>query len=133
MPVFKEFKNPRNPEFSEPTRYSLLNAFTETIKKYTPLPENELFSSMLFWKSLIFALLDAAYLVRRVLKLNLDPTYHKLCQRYHHLLHTSTAFYQISQVFDGQVQIIFDANRPVYHSTYAGNVFSNIGNMSPVC
>jgi len=40
-------------------------------------PENGLFSSMLFWKSLIFALPDAAYLVRRVLKLNLDPTYHK--------------------------------------------------------
>ena len=36
VPVFKEFKNPRHPEFSEPTRYSLLNAFTETIKKYTP-------------------------------------------------------------------------------------------------
>ena len=25
------------PEFEKPTRYSLLNAFTETIKKYTPL------------------------------------------------------------------------------------------------
>ena len=25
------------PELEEPTRYSLLNAFTETIKKYTPL------------------------------------------------------------------------------------------------
>ena len=37
VPVFREFKNPRHPEFSEPTRYSLLNAFTETIKKYTPL------------------------------------------------------------------------------------------------
>ena len=37
VPVFKEFKNPRHPESSEPTRYSLLNAFTETIKKYTPL------------------------------------------------------------------------------------------------
>ena len=37
VPVFKEFKNPRHPEFAEPTRYSLLNAFTETIKKYTPL------------------------------------------------------------------------------------------------
>ena len=36
VPVFKEFKNPRHPEFAEPTRYSLLNAFTETIKKYTP-------------------------------------------------------------------------------------------------
>ena len=37
VPVFNEFKNPRHPEFAEPTRYSLLNAFTETIKKYTPL------------------------------------------------------------------------------------------------
>ena len=37
IPVFKEFKEPRHPEFAEPTRYSLLNAFTETIKKYTPL------------------------------------------------------------------------------------------------
>ena len=37
VPVFREFKNPRYEEFSEPTRYSLLNAFTETIKKYTPL------------------------------------------------------------------------------------------------
>ena len=35
VPVFKEFKDPRHEEFSEPTRYSLLNAFTETIKKYT--------------------------------------------------------------------------------------------------
>ena len=37
IPVFNEFKNPRHEEFAEPTRYSLLNAFTETIKKYTPL------------------------------------------------------------------------------------------------
>ena len=36
VPVFKEFKNPRHEEFAEPTRWSLLNAFTETIKKYTP-------------------------------------------------------------------------------------------------
>ena len=37
IPVWNEFKNPRHEEFAEPTRYSLLNAFTETIKKYTPL------------------------------------------------------------------------------------------------
>lgn len=37
VPVFKEFKNPQHEEFMEPARYSLLNAFTETIKKYTPL------------------------------------------------------------------------------------------------
>ena len=36
VPVFKEFKRPKHEEFSEPTRWSLLNAFTETIKKYTP-------------------------------------------------------------------------------------------------
>ena len=36
VPVFREFKQPRHEEFSEPTRWSLLNAFTETIKKYTP-------------------------------------------------------------------------------------------------
>ena len=36
VPVFKEFKNPKHEEFAEPTRHSLLNAFTETIKKYTP-------------------------------------------------------------------------------------------------
>jgi len=34
--VFREFKNPCHEEFAEPTRWSLLNAFTETIKKYTP-------------------------------------------------------------------------------------------------
>ena len=36
VPVFKEFKNPSHEEFAEPTCWSLLNAFTETIKKYTP-------------------------------------------------------------------------------------------------
>ena len=36
VPVFREFKQPRHEEFTEPTRWSLLNAFTETIKKYTP-------------------------------------------------------------------------------------------------
>ena len=36
VPVFREFKQPQYEEFSEPTRWSLLNAFTETIKKYTP-------------------------------------------------------------------------------------------------
>ena len=34
--VVCQFKNPRHEEFSAPTRWSLLNAFTETIKKYTP-------------------------------------------------------------------------------------------------
>ena len=36
VPVFREFKQPQHEEFAEPTRWSLLNAFTETIKKYTP-------------------------------------------------------------------------------------------------
>ena len=36
LPVFQEFKRPRHDDFLEPTRWSLLNAFTETIKKYTP-------------------------------------------------------------------------------------------------
>ena len=36
VPVFREFKHPQHEEFAEPTRWSLLNAFTETIKKYTP-------------------------------------------------------------------------------------------------
>ena len=36
LPVFREFKHPQHEEITEPTRWSLLNAFTETIKKYTP-------------------------------------------------------------------------------------------------
>ena len=36
LPVFHEFKKPSHEEFQEPTRWSLLNAFTETVKKYTP-------------------------------------------------------------------------------------------------
>ena len=36
LPVYQEFKSPRHEDFLEPTRWSLLNAFTETIKKYTP-------------------------------------------------------------------------------------------------
>jgi len=36
VPVFQEFKKPRHEEFAEPTRWALLNAFTETVKKYTP-------------------------------------------------------------------------------------------------
>ena len=46
VPVFKEFKNPRHPEFAEPTRYSLLNAFTETIKKYTPLRVDQSYTAL---------------------------------------------------------------------------------------
>ena len=36
LPVFREFKQPQHEEFAEPTRWSLLNAFTETVKKYPP-------------------------------------------------------------------------------------------------
>ena len=46
VPVFKEFKNPRHPEFAEPARYSLLNAFTETIKKYTPLRVDQSYTAL---------------------------------------------------------------------------------------
>jgi len=37
VPVFREFKSPSHPEFEEPTRWSLLNAFTENAKKYSPV------------------------------------------------------------------------------------------------
>ena len=46
VPVFKEFKNPRHEEFAEPTRWSLLNAFTETIKKYTPQRVDHAYSAL---------------------------------------------------------------------------------------
>ena len=36
LPVFKEFKHPTHEDFTEPTRWSLMNAITETVKKYTP-------------------------------------------------------------------------------------------------
>jgi hypothetical protein len=36
LPVYREYKQPSHEEFREPTRWSLLNAFTETVKKYTP-------------------------------------------------------------------------------------------------
>ena len=36
LAVLKEFRNPRHEEFKETTRWSLLNAFTETAKKYSP-------------------------------------------------------------------------------------------------
>ena len=36
VPVFREFKHPRHTEFSAPTRWSLLNAFTEQAKRYSP-------------------------------------------------------------------------------------------------
>lgn len=36
LPVFREFQNPSHEEFADPTRWSLMNAITETVKKYTP-------------------------------------------------------------------------------------------------
>ncbi len=36
VPIWREFKEPRYEEFADPTRWSLLNAFTENAKKYSP-------------------------------------------------------------------------------------------------
>ena len=36
VPIFREFKEPQHEEFAEPTRWALLNAFTENAKKYSP-------------------------------------------------------------------------------------------------
>ena len=36
VPIFREFQKPHHEEFAEPTRWSLLNAFTEHAKKYSP-------------------------------------------------------------------------------------------------
>ena len=36
VPIFRVFKEPQHEEFAEPTRWSLLNAFTENAKKYSP-------------------------------------------------------------------------------------------------
>ncbi len=36
VPIFREFQKPCHEEFEEPTRWSLLNAFTEYAKKYSP-------------------------------------------------------------------------------------------------
>ena len=36
LPVYREYKQPSHEEFAEPTRWSLMNALTETIKKYSP-------------------------------------------------------------------------------------------------
>ena len=36
VPIFREFQKPSHQEFAEPTRWSLLNAFTEHAKKYSP-------------------------------------------------------------------------------------------------
>ena len=36
VPIFREFQKPCHEEFAAPTRWSLLNAFTEHAKKYSP-------------------------------------------------------------------------------------------------
>ncbi|MBQ7206229.1 MAG: DUF932 domain-containing protein [Lentisphaeria bacterium] len=36
VPIFREFQKPCHEEFADPTRWSLLNAFTEHAKKYSP-------------------------------------------------------------------------------------------------
>ncbi len=36
VPIFREFQKPCHEEFAEPTRWSLLNAFTEYSKRYSP-------------------------------------------------------------------------------------------------
>jgi len=36
LSVYREFKKPSHVEFQEPTRWSLMNALTESIKKYSP-------------------------------------------------------------------------------------------------
>lgn len=46
LSVWKEFKHPLHEEFSEPTRWSLLNAFTETAKKYSPARADQCYRSL---------------------------------------------------------------------------------------
>ena len=36
LPAYREFKNPSHEEFQEPTRWSLMNALSEIVKKYSP-------------------------------------------------------------------------------------------------
>ena len=36
LPAYREFKSPSHEAFSEPTRWSLMNALSEIVKKYTP-------------------------------------------------------------------------------------------------
>ena len=36
LPVYREFKQPSHEEFAEPTRWSLMNALSEIVKKYSP-------------------------------------------------------------------------------------------------
>ena len=36
LPVYREFKQPSHEEFAEPTRWNLMNALSEIVKKYSP-------------------------------------------------------------------------------------------------
>ena len=36
LPVYREFKKPSHEEFAAPSRWSLMNALTETVKKFSP-------------------------------------------------------------------------------------------------
>ena len=36
LPVYREFKKPSHTDFQEPTRWSLMNALSEIVKKYSP-------------------------------------------------------------------------------------------------
>ena len=36
LPVYREYKQPSHEEFREPTRWSLMNAMSEIVKKYSP-------------------------------------------------------------------------------------------------
>jgi len=36
LPVYREYKQPSHEEFAEPTRWSLMNALSEIVKKYSP-------------------------------------------------------------------------------------------------
>ena len=46
LSVWKEFKRLRHEEFAEPTRWSLLNSFTETAKKYSPARADQCYRSL---------------------------------------------------------------------------------------
>ena len=46
LTVWEEVKRPQHEEFAEPTRWSLLNAFTETAKKYSPARADQCYRNL---------------------------------------------------------------------------------------
>ena len=46
LPVWREYKDPSHDAFVEPTRWSLLNAFTEVVKKYTPARQEQTYGAL---------------------------------------------------------------------------------------